>query len=64
MPDRAGDDGTEPTCPLRSGDDCRLCVPGATGPENCGLSYLVFTDVELREQLLRRQHDEGSSPRL
>ena len=23
----------EPTCPIRIGDACSLCVPGATGPD-------------------------------
>lgn len=38
-----------PKCPLRPGDPCSLCHPGATGPQDCGLVYLVMDDEELRE---------------
>ena len=41
---------TEPQCPIRHGDSCSLCVPGATSPEDCGLVYLVMSDAELRKQ--------------
>lgn len=40
-------------CPLRLGEPCTLCVPGATGPQDCGLVYLVMDDDELREELTR-----------
>lgn len=45
----------EPTarCPIRRGEPCTLCVPGASGPQDCGLVYLVMTDPELRERLHR-----------
>jgi hypothetical protein len=39
-----------PRCPIRDGDPCSLCVPGASGPQDCGLVYLVTSDPELREQ--------------
>lgn len=45
-------------CPVRPGDCCRLCHPGASGPENCGLVYLVFTDPDLRAQLLRMRAEQ------
>ena len=38
-------------CPLRPDDHCTLCVPGATGPENCPAVYQVMNDPELRERL-------------
>ena len=38
-----------PGCPLRPDDPCSLCQPGATGPQDCGLVYLVMDDEELRE---------------
>lgn len=38
-------------CPIRVGESCTLCVPGATGPRDCGLVYLVMDDPELREAL-------------
>lgn len=48
----------EPKCPIRIGDSCSLCVPGATGPQDCSLVALVMSDPDLREQLaeLRREH--------
>ena len=48
----------EPMCPIRVGEHCTLCVPGATGPHDCGLVYLVMDDDELREALAenRRAH--------
>jgi hypothetical protein len=42
-----------PTCPIRPTDACSLCVPGASGPQDCGLVYLVMSDPELRERLHR-----------
>ena len=44
----------EPLCPIRVGDHCSLCHPGASGPDTCGLVYLVMADDALREELLRR----------
>lgn len=44
-----------PMCPIRLGDPCTLCVPGATGPQDCGLVYLVQSDPEMREQLAARR---------
>lgn len=38
-------------CPVRKGESCSLCVPGASGPQDCGLVYLVLSDDELRERL-------------
>jgi hypothetical protein len=48
----------EARCPLRLDDACSLCQPGATGPQDCGLVYLVMTDGDLRDRLaaLRRVH--------
>jgi len=46
-----------PQCPIRLGEPCSLCEPGVTGPEDCGLVWLVMTDPDLRERLaqLRRE---------
>jgi hypothetical protein len=44
----------EPLCPIRVGDCCSLCHPGASGPRTCGLVYLVMSDPDLREELLAR----------
>lgn len=43
-----------PKCPIRTREPCTLCVPGADGPHNCGLVYLVQDDPELLE--LAREH--------
>ena len=45
----------EPKCPIRVGDPCSLCFPGASGPQDCGLVYLVQSDPELREQLAAKR---------
>ena len=51
-------------CPIRVGDPCSLCSPGASGPQDCGLAYLVMTDPYLcaeldrmRAELLAAQHE-------
>ena len=51
----------EPRCPIRIGEACTLCFPGADGPQNCGLVHLVQTDPELRDQLAakRAEHRAG-----
>lgn len=41
----------EPKCPIRPGDACSLCFPGADGPHNCGLVWLVMDDEDQRDQL-------------
>ena len=43
----------EAQCPIRLGESCSLCVPGATGPQDCGLVHLVMRDPDLREELAR-----------
>lgn len=40
-------------CPVRPGDACTLCQHGVTGPQDCGLVYLVMSDPDLREELNR-----------
>jgi hypothetical protein len=47
----------EPRCPIRPGDPCSLCVPGATGPQDCGLVYLVESDDEMKEQLAQKRRE-------
>lgn len=51
-----------PKCPLRPGESCTLCNPGATGPEDCPTVYAVMTDPDLRVRLaeLRVQYVNGS----
>lgn len=38
-------------CPLRPGEPCSLCVPGANGPHDCQTVRLVLDDPELRAML-------------
>lgn len=49
-----------PQCPIRLGEACSLCVPGASGPADCGLVYLVMSDPDLREELHRRRQERVS----
>ena len=44
-----------PMCPLRPGDPCTLCVPGATGPQDCGLVYLAMDDPELKAAITEQR---------
>jgi hypothetical protein len=43
----------EALCQVRPGEPCRLCMPGASGPQDCGLVYLVMLDPALRAELAR-----------
>ena len=49
----------EPLCPLRTGDSCRLCHPGAHGPEDCALVGLVMNDPDLRARLAEIEAEAG-----
>ena len=44
-------------CPIRLGDACTLCFPGAAGPQDCGLVYLVMADDDLRSELARMRSE-------
>jgi len=46
-----------PMCPIRPGDPCTLCEPGVSGPEDCGLVYLVMSDPDLRAELARLRRE-------
>ena len=50
-------------CPLRPGDPCTLCQVNVTGPQDCGLVYLVMHDEELME-LYRAQRRTRRPHRL
>ncbi|MBN9103899.1 MAG: hypothetical protein J0I14_02755 [Propionibacteriaceae bacterium] len=52
--DPAGRRPPDPRCPLRPGEPCTLCQLNVTGPQDCGLVYLMMSDEELRD--LRRTH--------
>ncbi|MET8908685.1 DUF6767 domain-containing protein [Micromonospora sp. NPDC004551] len=43
----------EAGCPLRPGEPCTLCQVDVTGPQDCGLVWLVMGDDELREGVHR-----------
>lgn len=45
----------EARCPLRPEDACSLCTPGADGPHNCGLVYLMMNDDDLRAEYAERR---------
>ena len=47
---RRGRTWVEAQCPLRPGDICNLCQLDVTGPQDCGLVYLVMSDPELRAE--------------
>ncbi len=55
-----------PRCPLRPDDPCSLCQPGASGPQDCGLVYLVMDDEDLRdlyrEQMAKRRRERYGEP--
>lgn len=51
----------QPACPIRPGDPCSLCFPGADGPHNCGLVYLVQSDPELRDLLAQNRAERRAS---
>lgn len=40
-------------CPIRPGEPCTLCQVNVTGPQDCGLVYLVMSDDTLRDGLRR-----------
>ena len=46
----------EARCPLRPDDVCSLCQLDVTGPQDCGLVYLVMSDPEQREEWGERRH--------
>ncbi|MGO4596825.1 DUF6767 domain-containing protein [Terrabacter sp. 2RAF25] len=52
-----------PMCPIRLGEPCSLCAPGATGRQDCGLVYLVQSDPELRDQLAARRSTHSAQVR-
>jgi len=53
-----------PKCPIRVGEPCSLCFPGANGPQDCGLVYLVQSDEEWREQLAEKRREVRGAGRL
>jgi hypothetical protein len=56
-------------CPIRD-EPCTLCVPGATGPQDCGLVWLVKSDPLFAEELRAarearpsEEHRDPATPR-
>lgn len=39
-------------CPIRYGEPCTLCQPGANGPEDCQTVAMVMADPELRDMMV------------
>jgi hypothetical protein len=58
---RAHGSVVEAQCPIRLGEPCSLCSPGATGPQDCGLVYLVMRDPDLRAELARMRVESAGS---
>jgi hypothetical protein len=52
-----------PQCPIRADTPCSLCVPGATGPQDCGLVYLVMSDPELQTRRTEARRAARERPR-
>ena len=50
-------------CPIRLGEPCSLCEPGATGPEDCGLVWLVMNDPDLRARLAEMRREARETDR-
>lgn len=48
---------SDPQCPVRPGDPCSLCHPGADGPHNCGLVWQVRHDPDLMELLAEKRRE-------
>ncbi|HHW83036.1 MAG TPA: hypothetical protein GX743_04355 [Actinomycetales bacterium] len=51
-------------CPIRPGEPCTLCFPGADGPANCGLVYLVQDDEELKAAVNAQRAEFNRKARL
>lgn len=54
----------EAKCPIRYGEPCSLCVPGASGPKDCQLVALVRDDPDLaalRAEMIARKKKQGKS---
>lgn len=54
----------EALCPIRPGEPCTLCFPGADGPENCGLVYLTQDDPELSAALNQQRAEFNRARRI
>ncbi len=53
----------EARCPLRPDEMCNLCQINVTGPQDCGLVYLVMSDEELRAEWGARRAAAGQRNR-
>jgi uncharacterized protein DUF6767 len=47
----------EAQCPLRPSEKCNLCQLDVTGPQDCGLVYLVMSDPDLRVEWGERRRN-------
>ncbi|WJY98894.1 hypothetical protein CHAN_01295 [Corynebacterium hansenii] len=50
-------------CPLRYGEPCTLCQPGANGPEDCQTVAMVMAEPDLREMMadMNRAHRRAAT---
>ena len=53
----------QPKCPIRPGEPCTLCYPGADGPHNCGLVYVVQNDPDLADEWARHRRRASAERR-
>lgn len=51
-------------CPIRPGEPCTLCQVDVTGPQDCGLVYLVMGDEELRAGLHAKKLESARPARV
>ncbi|MET7804576.1 DUF6767 domain-containing protein [Micromonospora chersina] len=51
------------SCPIRPGEPCTLCQVDVTGPQDCGLVWLVMGDDELRDGVHRTRLDRQAGQR-
>ena len=61
-----GDMHVDAKCPIRFGEPCTLCVPGAHGPQDCQLVALVREDpdlAELRAEMIANKKAEQANKR-
>lgn len=52
-----------PMCPLRPGEPCTLCQPGATGPQDCATVWLVKDDPDLHQAWLQARASHAARRR-
>ncbi|WP_395694292.1 DUF6767 domain-containing protein [Nocardioides sp.] len=54
---------TTELCPVRPGDPCTQCAPGASGPGSCGVVWLMLVDPDLEVELHELREEARQSRR-